>query len=155
MENAYIVSDYMLVDHPLASVSASSSEIQKGARDALRGFLRYLISHGQDYLRGCFIMARLAARGKDLFIVNKKRSFDGSGGEIITRIETELRYQDNGNLLRRVRTFFKPGFLDKNKNFVSSGWQLEARGIPMTASELLGTLLKAGFTKTKILEEEK
>jgi hypothetical protein len=93
-------------------------------------------------------MARLAARGKDLFIVKKKKVFD-NGGEIITRIETELRYQDNGNLLRRVRTFFKPGFLDKNKNFVSSGWQLEARGVPMTAPELLETLQQAGFKKTK------
>lgn len=88
-------------------------------------------------------MARLTGRGKDLFCVRKVKSLEG--GEVINRIEVELRYKDNGNLLRRVRTFFKPGFLDGSKNFTSSGWKIESRGLPLTSEEILSALLKAGF----------
>jgi hypothetical protein len=89
-------------------------------------------------------MARLTARGKDLFTVQTNKRV---GGEVITRIATELRLKDNGNLLKRVRTFFKPGFLGTGKNFISTGWVLEAKGIPLSPEQLLKTLEQAGFKK--------
>lgn len=92
-------------------------------------------------------MARLTARGKDLFIATENKTI---GGEVITRISTELRLKDNGNLLKRVKTYFKPGFLKTGKNFVSTGWLLEAKGIPLSPGQLMETLEKAGFKCEKV-----
>lgn len=87
-------------------------------------------------------MARLSARGRDVFTAIENKTI---GGEVITKISTELKLKDNGNLLKRVRTYFKPGFLKTGKNFVSTGWVLEAKGIPLSPAQLMETLEKAGF----------
>lgn len=95
-------------------------------------------------------MARLSARGKDLFLVSENKPI---GGDVISHIVTELRLKDNGNLLKRVRTYFKPGFLKTGKNFVSTGWLLEAKGIPLSPAQLLETLEQAGFHRKELKEE--